>query len=92
MAESESESEAASITFTAKERKMLKTMASRNGAFLWSASALGDRAGFGDETARRFIARLCDHDLAERPEGNRSGARLTTRGRALARKLSEPQD
>jgi hypothetical protein len=92
VAESESESDAASITFTAKERKKLKTMASRDGAFLWSASALGDHAGFGDETARRFIARLCDHDLAERPEGNRRGARLTTRGQALARKLSEPQD
>lgn len=92
VAESESESEAASITFTANERKMLKSMASRDGAFLWTASALGDHAGFSDETARRFIARLCDHGLAERPDGDRRGARLNTRGRAQARELFEPQD
>jgi hypothetical protein len=90
--ESEPESEAASITFTANERKLLKSMVSRDGAFLWSAAALGEDAGLGDETARRFIVRLCDHGLAERPDGDRRGARLTTRGRARAKELVEPQD
>lgn len=86
-----SDSDADSITFSDTERKLLKSMASKVGHHLWSADSLADSARFGNETARRFIARLCDHHLAERPEGERRGARLTTKGRLLAKRVFAPQ-
>jgi hypothetical protein len=88
--ESESESEASLITLSANERKLLNCMERRDGSYLWTASALGDIAGLSDEIARRFIARLCDHNLAERPDGIRRGARLTGRGREKAKAFSKP--
>lgn len=81
------------ITFNDKERKMLHVMNSKDGQFLWVAKVLGDHAGFGDETARLFIKRLRDHGLAERPDGEKSGARLTMAGRKVAKgDFSIPQD
>ena len=81
------------ITFNDNERKMLHVMNSKDGQFLWVARVLGDHAGLGDETARRFIKRLCDDDLAERPDGEKSGARLNMAGRRVAKgDFSNPQD
>jgi hypothetical protein len=69
------------ITFTDNDRKMYGAMATQDGSFLWSSHALGEAAGVSNETARRFVVRMRDHGLAERPEGDRKGARLTTKGR-----------
>jgi hypothetical protein len=90
--ETDSEPGSTSITFTDNEWQMFTEMARKDGSYLWSSTALGREAKVGDETARRFIARMCDHDLAERPEGSRRGARLTTQGRRLASgKSAKPQ-
>jgi hypothetical protein len=91
--ESEWDSADDAITFTDNERRLHKAMASQDGSHLWSSAALGDAAGVCNETARRFVVRMCEHGLAERPEGKRRGARLTTKGRRRANgKSAKPQD
>ena len=42
-----------------------------------------------ERTTRAAIKRLCELDLAERPEGEKQGARLTLQGRRLATKIAD---
>ena len=42
-----------------------------------------------DETVRLSVKKLIDSGLAERPEGDRSGARLTPSGRTLCGKIAD---
>jgi len=77
---------------TANEVAVLRTLASFDPAELASAArveAAMDRAErVSEKTIRLAIRRLVGLGLAERPEGDRSGARLTIAGRRLARKIA----
>lgn len=42
-----------------------------------------------EETVRQCVGKLIESQLAERPEGDRSGARLTRAGRKLAGKIAD---
>jgi hypothetical protein len=78
---------------TANEVSVLRTLAIFDPAELASAArveAAMDRAErISDKTIRVAIRRLVELGLAERPEGDRSGARLTIAGRRLVRKIAD---
>lgn len=78
---------------TANEASVLRTLAHFDPAELASAArveAAMDRASrISDKTIRVAIRRLVELGLVERPEGDRSGARLTIAGRRLVRKIAD---
>lgn len=78
---------------TANEAGVLRTLATFDPAKLASAArveAAMDRTDrISDKTIRVAIRRLVELGLAERPEGDRSGARLTIAGRRLVRKIAD---
>jgi hypothetical protein len=78
---------------TGNEASVLRTLAIFDPAELASAArveAAMDRAErISDKTIRVAIRRLVELGLAERPEGDRSGARLTIAGRRLVRKIAD---
>ena len=82
-----------SPALTANEASVLRTLAIFDPAELASAArveAAMDRAErISDKTIRVAIRRLVELGLAERPEGDRSGARLTIAGRRLVRKITD---
>jgi len=78
---------------TANEASVLRTLAIFDPAELASAArveaAMDRTERISDKTIRIAILRLIELGLAERPEGDRSGARLTIAGRRLARKIAD---
>ncbi|RMF00583.1 MAG: hypothetical protein D6773_11225 [Alphaproteobacteria bacterium] len=78
---------------TANEVAVLRTLASIDPAELASVArveAAMDRAQrVSEKTIRLAIRRLVGLGLAERPEGDRRGARLTIAGRRLVRKITD---
>lgn len=73
-------------SLTARQVSTLLLMAEFDPSRLVSAAVVAttDGAAMSEETARLAIKALVGQGLAERPEGPRSGARLTLRGRRLA--------
>lgn len=51
--------------------------------------AMAPTLRLGEETVRQCVKRLIALDLAERPDGERRGARLTNAGRRLAGKIAD---
>jgi len=78
---------------TVNQSRVLQTMAQFDPRTLVSADAIAAGMGTAPPLSPRTIGpivrRLILLCLAERPEGNRSGARLTTAGRRLASKIAD---
>jgi hypothetical protein len=75
------------------DRMVLQTMAIFDPSRLLStatiAEAMAPAARLAHRTIGPIVRRLIELELAERPEGDRSGARLTMRGRRLASKIAD---
>jgi len=80
-------------SLTPKQCFVLQTMARIDGSKLLSAKMIAAEMGAGsrlsEETVRVSVLKLIESNLAERPEGERSGARLNTAGRKLAWKIAD---
>lgn len=78
---------------TQNQSRVLQTMARFDPSRLLSAAAITTEmdpaARLSEETVRQCVLRLIKSDLAERPDGDRSGARLTAAGRRLAGKIAD---
>lgn len=78
---------------TMSESLVLQTLALFNASQLRSAAAIAEEMDpenrLSEETVRQGVIRLIELDLAERPEGGRSGARLTPAGRILAGEIAD---
>jgi hypothetical protein len=68
-------------------------MARFDASRLLSAKMIADEMDatirLSEETVRQCVGKLIAADLAERPEGDRSGARLNSAGRRLAGKIAD---
>ncbi len=77
---------------TATEVTVLRTLATFDPSELASAArieaAMESNARLADRSILPAVRRLIELGLAERPQGIRSGARLTLAGRRLARKIA----
>jgi len=75
------------------ERVTLVTLNSFDRSVLLSVAkihaALDPTERSSEETIRKDVLKLIELDLAERPEGERKGARLTNTGRRLAGKIAD---
>lgn len=75
------------------QSQVLQTMAQFDGSRLLSAEMIAvemdSSARLSEETVRQSVAKLIEVNYAERPEGPRSGARLTIAGRRLAGKIAD---
>lgn len=80
-------------SLTKSQSLVLKTMAVSDPARLLSAEAISREMDAPERLSPRTIGpilqRLIGLDLAERPQGTRSGARLTLPGRRLASKIAD---
>lgn len=78
---------------TENESRVLQTMSRFDASQLLSAKRIADGMDLAErlseETVRKCVRKLIDSGLAERPEGERSGARLTLPGRRLAGKIAD---
>lgn len=78
---------------TSNEVLVLSTMAKFDPSRLLAATRIGDEMESSErlsqETIRKTVKKLIELELAERPEGPRSGARLTIKGRKLAPKIAD---
>ncbi len=78
---------------TENQSRVLQTMAHFDGSLLLSTKAIDDAMNAPErlsvETVRQCVAKLVEVDLAERPDGPRSGARLRNKGRRLAGKIAD---
>ncbi|MCW5755345.1 MAG: hypothetical protein KIT24_11615 [Phycisphaeraceae bacterium] len=91
--------ESAGPALTANQSRVLQTMALFDPSLLLSSKMIAaeteDRQAIpplpalSDETVRQCVVKLIESNLAERPEGDRSGARLTMAGRKLAGKIAD---
>lgn len=85
--------ESAGPALTASQSRVLQTMALFNAELLASADAIEAAMDAGERLSARTIGpivrKLISLGFAERPEGGRSGARLTTAGRRLASKIAD---
>ncbi|HMN96929.1 MAG TPA: hypothetical protein PKC43_10565 [Phycisphaerales bacterium] len=72
---------------------MLQALATLDPTELASAVRIADAIDPSRRVSERSIVtivrRLLELDLAERPMGDRSGARLTLKGRRIARRIAE---
>lgn len=88
-----SEAEDTPLALTENQTLVLATMAQFDGSRLLSAARIeGDMRPaerLSQETIRKTVAKLIKLKLAERPEGPRSGARLTMNGRRLVPKIAD---
>jgi hypothetical protein len=79
-------------TLTANDEAVLRTMVDYPGDRLMSIrdirNAMEPGERLSDRTVRTVLNRLIENSLAERPEGSRSGARLTLAGRRRARQIT----
>jgi hypothetical protein len=84
--------ESESPALTATEIAVLQTLATFDPSVLASAAriemAMESDARFATRSILPAVRRLIELGLAERPQGIRSGARLTLAGRRLARKIA----
>ena len=75
------------------QSQVLRTMARFDGSQLLSAKMIAEEMNaairLSEETVRLCVRKLIKSKLAERPEGDRSGARLNNRGRKLAGKIAD---
>lgn len=89
----ESESETVVAPLTANQSRVLVTMSRFDPVCLVSAATIAaemEAAGrLSARTIGPIVRKLIEMHLAERPEGDRSGARLTTAGRRLASKIAD---
>lgn len=87
------DSDGAPPALTANQALVIATMARFDGSLLLSTATVEDemdvRERLSRETIRKTVTRLIELELAERPEGPRSGARLTMKGRRLAPKIAD---
>ena len=78
---------------TENQSQVLKTLALFDGSQLLSAATITaemDRsARLNVETVRQCVGKLIESGWAERPEGERSGARLTNEGRRVVGKIAD---
>lgn len=85
--------ETAGPALTPTQLLVLRTMARFDASVLLSAAKIVEgmdaKTRLSEETVRLCVVKLIDSHLAERPEGDRSGARLNTAGRRLARKIAD---
>ena len=72
---------------------VVETMARFDGSRLLSAKRIEEEMNLAhrlsERTIRKVVVRLIELELAERPDGKRSGARLTMKGRRLAPKIAD---
>ena len=75
------------------DTRVIETMARIDASRLLSAEMIADEMHatqrLSDRTIRKIVRRLIGMGLAERPEGTRSGARLTMKGRRLVPKIAD---
>lgn len=78
---------------TFRQSRVLQTMARFDASQLLSskviAAEMDATVRLSEETVRQCVGKLIESLLAERPEGDRSGARLTSAGRRLAGKIAD---
>ena len=78
---------------TDAERLTLRALATFDPADLAKAARVADAMPpaerLSERTIRPAINKLVTMDLAERPEGDEQGVRLTIRGRRLASKIAQ---
>lgn len=81
------------LTLTANDKRVLLTMALFDAAELVGneriVDAMPPKERLSAKTVGKCVAKLMRHELAERPDGIRSGARLTIRGRRRAAKVTD---
>jgi hypothetical protein len=89
----EIEGEPAPPALTSRETTVLRTLAVFDPSELASASrieaAMEPAVRLSERSIGPAVKRLIELGLAERPQGERSGARLTIAGRRLARKIAD---
>jgi hypothetical protein len=87
------DSEPTGPALTNNQSLVLRTMARFDGSLLLSAAKIAAEMNpatrLSEETVRQCVGKLIESNLAERPEGERSGARLTNAGRKLAVKIAD---
>ena len=87
------DSDEAPPALTPNQALVIGTMARFDGSRLLSAATIEAKVDpsqpLSDRTIGPIVRRLIELGLAERPEGKRSGARLTTKGRRLASKIAD---
>jgi hypothetical protein len=85
--------ESAGPALTVNQSRVLQTMARFDASRLLSSKMIAEEMDatvrLSEETVRQCVGKLIEANLAERPEGDRSGARLTTAGRKLAGKIAD---
>lgn len=91
--------EAMGPALTASQSRVLQAMGRFDGSQLLSARMLAKEtedgqakpplAALSEETVRQCVKKLIAEGLAERPQGDRSGARLTSAGRKKVGKIAE---
>jgi hypothetical protein len=78
---------------TENQSRVLRTMALFDASQLLSSKKIAEEMDamvrLSEETVRQCVGKLIEENLAERPEGDRSGARLTMAGRKLAGKIAD---
>ncbi len=89
----EADDEPLAPALTESDRLTLNALASFDPSILASAATVSEAMPMAqrvsERTVRESIKKLVTLGLAERPEGNRQGARLTIRGRRLASQLGD---
>jgi len=89
----ETERESASPALTGNQLSVLRTMAGFDGAQLLSTrmimEAMDSDSQLSEETVRKCLSKMIASKWAERPEGDRSGVRLTIAGRRLVGKIAD---
>jgi hypothetical protein len=82
-----------SPALTANESRVLLTMARFDASRLLPLKTIAEEMDatvrLSVETVRLIVGKLIELNLAERPEGVRSGARLNPAGRKLAAKIAD---
>ncbi|HMN39868.1 MAG TPA: hypothetical protein PKE29_03420 [Phycisphaerales bacterium] len=85
--------ESAGPALTVNQSRVLQTMARFDASRLLSSKMIAEEMDatvrLSEETVRLCVGKLIESHLAERPEGDRSGARLNSAGRKLAGKIAD---
>lgn len=85
--------ESAGPALTVNQSRVLQTMARFDASRLLSSKMIAEEMDatvrLSEETVRLCVGKLIESNLAERPEGDRSGARLNSAGRKLAGKIAD---
>lgn len=85
--------ECAGPALTLNQSRVLQAMARCDTSRLLSSKMIAEEMDsmvrLSEETVRQCVVKLIGANLAERPEGDRSGARLTNGGRKLAGKIAD---